>query len=85
MTATPLRIGILNLMHDKVDTQLRFTKVLSEGPYNTDVQYFYPQMHYISRPVPNLVQEISQPLDLKRVATLDAFIIPGAPLAQLTF
>lgn len=39
MTADPLRIGILNLMHDKVDTQLRFTKVLSEGPtmlmYNT--------------------------------------------------
>lgn len=32
MTATPLRIGILNLMHDKVDTQLRFTKVLSEDP-----------------------------------------------------
>ena len=48
MTATPLRIGILNLMHDKVDTQLRFTKVLSEGPYNVDVQYFYPQMHYVS-------------------------------------
>ena len=46
MTADPLRIGILNLMHDKVDTQLRFTKVLSEGPYNVDVQYFYPQTHY---------------------------------------
>ena len=48
MTADPLRIGILNLMHDKVDTQLRFTKVLSEGPYNVDVQYFYPQTHYTS-------------------------------------
>ncbi len=65
MTADPLRIGILNLMHDKVDTQLRFTKVLSEGPYNVDVQYFYPQTHYTSRPVPDLVQEISQPLDFK--------------------
>ena len=83
MTADPLRI--LNLMHDKVDTQLRFTKVLSEGPYNVDVQYFYPQTHYTSRPVPDLVQEISQPLDLKQVATMDAFIITGAPIEQLTF
>lgn len=32
MNQPSLRIGILNLMHDKADTQERFSKVLQGGP-----------------------------------------------------
>ncbi|MBB1122476.1 homoserine O-acetyltransferase/O-succinyltransferase family protein [Limosilactobacillus albertensis] len=85
MMAAPLKIGILNLMHDKEDTQQRFTKVLSAGSYRVNIQYFYPQNHYTSRPVPKLVQQISQPLDLGQAAAMDAFIITGAPIEQLPF
>lgn len=85
MKQPSLRIGILNLMHDKVDTQERFSKVLQNGPYEVEVDFFYPWSHYTGRPVPDLVQQISQPLDLRKVTEYDAFIITGAPVEQLPF
>ena len=85
MKTDPLNIGILTLMHDKVDTQKRFSKVLTAGRYEVNVQYFYPQMHYQARPVPELVQKISSPLDLSQIHRFDAFIITGAPIEQLPF
>ncbi|MCW4388472.1 homoserine O-acetyltransferase/O-succinyltransferase family protein [Limosilactobacillus oris] len=85
MKQPSLRIGILNLMHDKVDTQERFSKVLQNGPYEVEVDFFYPRSHYTGRQVPDLVQQISQPLDLRKVTEYDAFIITGAPVEQLPF
>lgn len=85
MNQMVLNVGILNLMHDKVDTQRRFSTVLNEGDYDVNVQYFYPQTHYQNRPVPTLVQQISQPLVLDQLDQFDAFIITGAPLEQLPF
>lgn len=80
-----LKIGILNLMHDKVDTQKRFTHVLQQTGKQVELTYFYPVDHYQDKPVPELVSAISEPLDLKRVARLDAFIVTGAPIEQIDF
>lgn len=85
MNQPSLRIGVLNLMHDKVDTQERFAKVLQNGPYQVELEFFYPRSHYTGRPVPDLVQQISRPLDVQDVADYDAFIITGAPVEQLPF
>ncbi|MBB1079350.1 homoserine O-succinyltransferase [Limosilactobacillus sp. STM2_1] len=85
MNSTPLNIGILNLMHDKVDTQRRFSTVLKAGSFNVNIQYLYPQTHYSTRPVPELVQQISAPLNLRKVQDFDAFIITGAPVEQIPF
>lgn len=85
MATNSLRIGILNLMHDKVDTQQRFERVLTSDNFNVDVTFLYPQTHYQKRPVPKLVQEISAPLKIDQVDQFDAFIITGAPLEHLPF
>lgn len=85
MVSPQLHIGVLNLMHDKADTQRRFVKVLRQPGFNVTVTFLYPRTHYRDRPVPSLVQQISQPLDLNGLATFDAFIITGAPIEQLPF
>ena len=59
--ATPqIKIGILNLMHDKVDTQKRFENVFAHAECPVKLTFLYPQTHYRSRPVPDLVQAISR-------------------------
>ena len=84
--ATPqIRVGILNLMHDKVDTQQRFTRVLTRTAYPVTLTFFYPRTHYRSRAVPDLVQRIAQPLEFDRLSEFNAFIITGAPIEQLEF
>lgn len=85
MTTAPLKVGILNLMHDKVDTQRRFRHVLTRSARPVEITFLYPQTHYLSRPVPNLVKRISQPLELNQINQYDAFIITGAPIERLPF
>lgn len=72
-------------MHDKEDTQKRFSRVLRDTGENLEITYFYPVNHYKNREVPELVAKISQPLDLKLVRQMDAFIITGAPLENYHF
>lgn len=80
-----LKIGILNLMHDKKDTKSRFEKVLQSDKYQVETTFYYPKDHYKSRPVPEDVKEMSRPLDLDEIKHLDGFIITGAPLEKLDF
>lgn len=77
------KIGILNLMHDKIDTQKRFSHVIKEASPETEITYFYPQSHYLNRPRPK--NWPAEPLDLTKVAKLDGFIITGAPIELLPF
>lgn len=79
--ANKVKIGVLNLMHDKIDTQRRFLKVLPDA----DLTFFYPRMHYRNRLVPIEVAMISEPLDINRVGEFDGFIITGAPIDQIDF
>ena len=79
--ANRIKLGVLNLMHDKLDTQQRFAHVLPDA----DLTFFYPRMHYQNRPVPPEVAKISQPLDLNHIQDFDGFIITGAPLDHLDF
>lgn len=81
----PLKIGILNVMHDKEATNQRFTHVLTENQVPVDLFFYYPKTHYQGRAVPADVAAILQPLDLEQVKILDAFIITGAPIEQLDF
>ena len=79
--ANRIKLGVLNLMHDKLDTQQRFAHVLPDA----DLTFFYSRMHYQNRHVPPEVAKISQPLDLNHIQDFDGFIITGAPLDHLDF
>lgn len=76
-----VKIGILNIMHDKVDTQKRFRHVLADA----DLTFFYPKTHYQKRQLPAAFAKIAEPLGLVKVGTMDAFIITGAPIEQIPF
>lgn len=81
----PLKIGILNIMHDKLRTRQRFEKIFAKAPFDVELTFFYPQMHYQNRPVPPEVRAISEPLDLKKIKDFDGFIITGSPIEQFEF
>ena len=86
MSQKTLHIGILNLMHNKLATIHDFQQILTTYPeFPVQLQFFYPKMHYLDQPVPLEVQQNLTPLDLKTVATLDAFIITGSPIEQIDF
>lgn len=52
-SSSPLKIGILNIMHDKVDTKKRFDYVLTRAQMSVELKYFYPKDHYQDRPKRN--------------------------------
>lgn len=80
-----LKIGVLNLMHDKLDTRRRFERVLKNSAQPVELTFFYPKDHYQDRPVPAQVAQIARPLELAEVEKLDAFIVTGAPIEKLDF
>jgi len=82
---SPLKIGILNVMHDKADTKTRLQHVLTHTDIPVDLHFYYPMTHYAGRTVPEAVSSILDPLDIHEVATMDGFIITGSPIETLEF
>ena len=80
----PLKIGILNVMHDKAETNARFTKVLTHAGVPVELHFYYPKTHYPGG-VPESVSRILAPLDLSAAARMDGFIITGAPIEKFAF
>lgn len=85
MTKNRLKIGILNIMHDKEDTQNRYHKIFNSIRNDIDLTFYYPKMHYQNRPVPEKVAQISQPLNIDEIKNFDGFIITGAPIEHFEF
>lgn len=81
----PVKIGILNVMHDKKATKDRFTHVLHEAQIPVDLSFYYPKTHYQNRPVPNEVTDMMAPLEIETVKSFDAFIITGAPIERIDY
>lgn len=80
-----LKVGVLNLMHDKEDTQKRFQKIFNQLPVEVELEFFYPKTKYEGVEVPEHVSAISNPLDLAKVKDFDGFIITGAPIEHFDF
>lgn len=79
MKESTIKIGILNIMPDKVTTLQHYRKIFAELPFNTELTFFHPQTEYLEHPLPEKVSTISQPLKLEEISDLAAFIITGAP------
>ncbi|MFD1670829.1 homoserine O-succinyltransferase [Agrilactobacillus yilanensis] len=86
MNCRQLHIGILNLMHHKINTNHDFQQILTRYPeYDVQLHFYYPRHYYDGREIPTAVLKQLQPLDLAEVSKLDAFIITGSPIEQLPF
>ncbi|WP_125587792.1 homoserine O-acetyltransferase/O-succinyltransferase family protein [Companilactobacillus jidongensis] len=77
------RIGILNLMKDKIETNHNFEHVLK----NKDVEliFYYSATRYNDRVLAPEITSTMKPLNLIEVKQLDGFIITGSPVEQLDF
>lgn len=78
----PIKIGILNLMQNKLETMVNFQQAL--GP-DVELIFYYSATRYINRPLNSQVTVNMKPLDLIEVKSLDGFIITGSPVEKLDF
>lgn len=81
----PLKIGILNLMPLKHETEIQFLRALSNTPIQVDVTFVYVESHVSKNtPASHLNQFYSTFSEIKN-KKFDGFIITGAPVEQMEF
>jgi len=81
----PIKIGILNLMQNKIETMHNFQKVLVSDTDNIELIFYYSATRYVGRKLDPRITENMRPLDLTEVQSLDGFIITGSPVEKLDF
>lgn len=77
-----VKIGILNLMQNKLDTMQDFQAILGN---NVELKFYYSATRYVDRILDQSITKTMQPLDLNEVKNLDGFIITGSPVEKLDF
>lgn len=81
----PLKIGILNLMPLKHETEIQLLRVLSNTPLQVDVTFVHVESHISKNtPASHLNQFYSTFSDIKD-KKFDGFIITGAPIENMPF
>lgn len=81
----PLKIGILNLMPLKHETEIQLLRVLSNTPLQVDVTFVYVESHVSKNtPASHLNQFYSTFSEIKD-KKFDGFIITGAPIENMSF
>ena len=81
----PLRVGILNLMPLKQDTELQLLRALSNTPLQVDVSFINVKSHVSQNTSANHLNKFYTSFDEVKDIKFDGFIITGAPVEQLEF
>ena len=77
-----IKIGILNLMSNKLETMHNFQTVLGD---QVELKFYYSATRYVNRQLDTAITSNMSPLDLNEVPELDGFIITGSPVEKLDF
>lgn len=80
-----VKIGVLNLMYNKLETNQNFYKSLTRAHSNVELVYYYSATRYVDRKLDPSITNTMKPLDLNDLPNLDGFIITGSPIEQLDF
>ncbi|KRL66711.1 homoserine O-acetyltransferase/O-succinyltransferase family protein [Companilactobacillus versmoldensis] len=80
-----VKIGILNLMYNKIETNQNFYRSLTREHSNVEAIYYYSATRYINRKLDPSITSTMRPLDLDELDQLDGFIITGSPIEHLDF
>lgn len=81
----PIRIGLLNLMPLKEDTELQILRSLSNSPLQVDVTFVRVSSHVSKNTSASHIMKFYQPFTDVREQRFDGFIITGAPVEQMEF
>ncbi|WP_334330077.1 homoserine O-acetyltransferase/O-succinyltransferase family protein [Companilactobacillus sp. HBUAS59699] len=78
-----IRIGILNLMKNKLETNQNFERVLNSD--EVELTFYYSATRYVDRELDPQITSTMKPLDLNEINQFDGFIITGSPVEKLDF
>ena len=81
----PLKIGLLNLMSLKEDTELQILRMLSNTPLQVDVVFVNVSSHVSKNTSTSHLNKFYVPFKDIKKQKFDGFIITGAPVEQMPF
>ena len=81
----PIKIGILNLMPVKQDTEIQLMRELSNTPLQVDITFINVSSHVSKNTPANHLNKFYNTFDEIKETKFDGFIITGAPVEQMPF
>jgi len=81
----PLKIAILNLMPEKLKTELQLLRRLSNTPIQLEVDFFHPETHESKNTSKEHLNEFYTSFSKLKSRKYDGLIITGAPVETLNF
>ncbi len=81
----PLKIGILNLMPLKEDTELQLLRSLSNTPLQLDITFLTVSSHESKNTAQSHINKFYEPFCQVKKRRFDGLIITGAPVEQMEF
>ena len=81
----PIKIGLLNLMPLKEETELQILRSLSNTPLQVDVTFVVVASHQSKNTSKSHLNKFYQTFDEIKDRKFDGFIITGAPVEQMPF
>ena len=81
----PLRIGLLNLMPKKIQTENQFARLIGAGPLQIELSLIRMSEHQTRNTAAEHMEAFYRPFQEVRSETFDGLIITGAPIEHLPF
>lgn len=81
----PLRIGLLNLMPKKIQTENQFARLIGATPLQIDFQLIRMSAHETKNTAAEHMAAFYRPFEAVRDDKFDGLIITGAPIEHLAF
>ena len=81
----PLRIGLLNLMPRKIQTENQFARLIGATPLQIDLSLIRMSEHQTRNTAAEHMESFYRPFDEVRAEKFDGLIITGAPIEHLDF
>jgi homoserine O-succinyltransferase len=81
----PLRVAILNIMPDKIQTETQLLRLLSNTPLQVDITLVQPATHQSKNTSANHLESFYTTFNAIKADYFDALIITGAPVETLEF
>lgn len=81
----PLRIGLLNLMPKKIQTEIQFARLIGATPLQIDLKLIRMTSHETRNTAAEHMEEFYRPFADVREEKYDGLIVTGAPIEHLPF
>lgn len=81
----PLRIGLLNLMPKKIQTETQFARLIGATPLQIDFQLIRMSAHETKNTASEHMAAFYRPFSAVRHEKFDGLIITGAPIEHMAF